>query len=74
MYGLEDFYFHVAPVLPELVLALFGLMILLYGVMTGDRGTNKVTLVTVGAFAVVALVISGMPSTPQTVCVGWACQ
>ena len=65
MYGLQDFYYHAIPALPEIILAVLGLLILLYGVITDGRGTNKVTLITVAAFAVTALVISGMPSTPR---------
>lgn len=66
MYGLKDFYFHASAALPEIVLCVMGLLILLVGVVRGDKNTPKVTLLTVAAFAVTALVVAAMPSEPMT--------
>ncbi len=64
MYSLADFYFHATAALPEIVLTVFGMIILLFGLVREDKSTPQVTLMTVSAFAVTALVIAAMPSEP----------
>jgi NADH-quinone oxidoreductase subunit N len=61
MYSLEDFMFHAAAVVPEAVLAVLGMIALIYGVVQGDKGTPKVTLFVTLSLAVIAIVISSMP-------------
>ena len=62
MYSLTDFLFHAAPVLPEIVLAVLGMIALIYGVTVGDKGTPQTTLFVVVSLAVIAVVIAALPS------------
>lgn len=62
MNSLNDVLFQAAPVLPEIILAVLGMIILIYGVCLGDKGTSRVTLFSVSAFAIAALLVAALPA------------
>lgn len=49
------------PIMPELILAVFGLALLMFGVFRGDRSARTVAWLTVGAFAVAAIAVWSLP-------------
>lgn len=60
MNSLNDILLQATPVLPEIILAVFGMIILIYGVVLGDKGTSRVTLFTVSALAVTAILVAAL--------------
>jgi NADH-quinone oxidoreductase subunit N len=60
MNSLSDIVLQATPVLPEIILAILGMIILIYGVVLGDKGTSRVTLFSVSALAVTAVLVAAL--------------